>query len=625
MTMRRTASAPARRPPGRLARTASLLLLAVAVVAVFAGVLRHDWVRLDDPGYVFDNPHVARGLTAEGVRWSLTRPHGGNWHPLTSWSHMLDVTLFGLAPAGHHAVSLLLHVVNALLLALVLFRLTGAWWRGLLVAALFALHPLRVESVAWVSERKDVLSGLFFLLTLWAYAAWAARPSARRYGLVAASLGLGLMSKPMLVTVPFVLVLLDVWPLGRLRARGAAAAPAGAAAGAGAAPRSLTGLLLEKWPLLLLAAIAAVVTYVVQSRGEATAAMEHLPLARRAGNALLSVWRYVGQSLRPVDLGVFYPYDRVLGAGGVLAAALALAAATAAALWQARRRPWLAVGWFWYLGMLVPVLGLVQVGAQAHADRYTYLPAIGLAVALVWGLGGALPRARAARGAAAAAAFVALAALGLATARQVALWRDTRTLFTHVLALTGDNLVGARTAHRFLGKALLETGETAAALPHLEASLGLPAGTEARLRDALRARPDDDAARRELAALLAREDRVEEAVGEYRRLLERDAGDLDALVNIAWMRATHREAAHRDGREAVRSAECAVVRSPEPLAVLQATLAAAYAEAGRFTAAVRAGERAVELARAAGETAEAERYERQLAHYRRGRPFHYLD
>jgi len=599
-------------------RALVLALLAAATLAAFAGVRGNGWILLDDPLYVTRDPHVARGLTLDGVRWFLLEPHGQNWHPLTSASHMLDVTLFGLAPAGHHAVNLLLHTLNAVLLALVLFRFSGAWWRSVLVAALFALHPLRVESVAWISERKDVLSGLFFLLTLAAYGRWAARPSRARYAAVVVALALGLMSKPMLVTVPFVLVLLDLWPLGRLRGR-----PGTVSRGAPA--RSLGGLVLEKWPLFLLAAAAAVVTFVVQHRAEATATMGMLPFGRRLANAALSCWRYVGKGAWPADLSVFYPYDRALGAGRAVLAGAALVAATAAALWQSRRRPWLAVGWLWYLGMLVPVLGLLQVGGQAYADRYTYLPGIGLAIALVWTLGELAGRSRTARATAVVAALAVLAALGFATARQVARWRDTRTLFAHALAVTGDNLVGARTAHRFLGRAALDAGDAAGGAAHLEASLGLPPGTEARLRATLRAYPDSAEARRELAVTLAREDRPAEAVAEYRLLLARDAGDLDALVNVAWIRATHADPRHRDGREAVRLAECAVVRAPEPLAVLEATLAAAYAEAGRFPLAVRAGERAVALARAAGERDEAERYAGQLARYRRARPFHYLD
>jgi protein O-mannosyl-transferase len=418
--------------PALKTRPLVLVLLAAMVFAAFAGVLRSDWVRLDDPGYVLENPHVNGGLTAAGLRWALTRPHGGNWHPLTSLSHMLDVSLFGLAPAGHHAVSLLFHVLNAVLLALVLFRLTGAWWRSVLVAALFALHPLRVESVAWVSERKDVLSGAFFLLTLEAYRGWTVRPSRGRYALVALGLALGLMSKPMLVTTPFVLVLLDVWPLGRRRGTHRAALPA-----AGAPARSLAGLVLEKWPLLLLAAASAAMT--LRFQRVAGAVDTTVPLADRLANAAFSCWRYVGMTLWPARLSPHYDFAAVAPPLAI-AAALAALAVTLLALWRLSHRSSAAVGWLWYLGMLAPVLGIVQVGRQAAADRYTYLPGIGLGLIVVWPLG-AWASSRVRRALAVAVAVVVLAVLGVLTIRQVAVWKDTRTLYRHALRVGGPSVL----------------------------------------------------------------------------------------------------------------------------------------------------------------------------------------
>ena len=623
---------PAAAPRSRAGRWLILALLAGATFAAVAGVLRNGWILLDDPLYVYENPHLNRGWTWDGVRWFLHEPHGGNWHPLTSYSHMLDVQLFGLRPAGHHAVSLALHILNALLLVIVLHRLTGAWWRSVLVAGFFALHPLRVESVAWVAERKDVLSGFFFLLTIEAYRRWAARPAPWRYAVVLAAFALGLMSKPMLVTLPFVLVLLDVWPLGRLAGLPGPprfqAGPHGAATAApGTAPparaRPLAGLIGEKWPLFALAAASAVITFIVQRRGGAVAPLELIPLGRRLANALISYWRYVGQTLWPGDLTVFYPYDRVLSIAAIALAAAGLVVVTVAVLGLARKRPYLAVGWLWYLGMLIPVIGLVQVGGQAHADRYTYLPAIGLLVAVVWGLADLVAGSRPGRIAAAAAAAIALTGLALATARQVALWQDTRTLFTHALAVTRDNLVGARMAHKHLGMALLESGELPLAIPHLEESLGLAPGYEDSLRRVLDSNPDDLDTRRLLATTLAREDRVEDAIQAYGEILRRNPDDLDALNNVAWIRATHEQASHRNGVEAVRLVERARDRSPEPVAVLYSTLAAAYAEAGRFPEAVRACERAIELARADRQPREAERYAQQLVRYRVGQPFHF--
>jgi protein O-mannosyl-transferase len=705
--------ADAARAPTAGARWLTLVLLAVATFAVFAGVLRNDWILFDDPLYVYENPWVLRGWTLEGARWFLHEPHGANWHPLTSWSHMLDVELFGLRPGAHHAVSLLLHTLNAVLLVLVLFGMTGAWWRSLLVGALFALHPLRVESVAWAAERKDVLSGLFFLLTLAAYRSWVRRGGAWRYTLVGAGFLLGLMAKPMLVTLPFVLLLLDVWPLGRWGARASGSGPghgAAAPAAEGAAPRSLARLALEKWPLFLLAVASAVVTFLVQQGSGAVVAAALLGPGRRLANALTACWWYVGRTLWPRDLTVFYLLDRTIPVAtlvlGAVAAAAGLVAVTVVAARQARRRPYLAVGWLWFLGMLVPVIGLVQVGRQAYADRYTYLPGIGLLVMLAWGLGELVSRSRARRVVAVAMAVLAVAALSVATARQVARWRDTRTLFTYTLGFAPDNPV----AHQNLGDVLLKEGRVRPAIGHYEAVLrvvpdfqdaynklgsalgalgrydeaiarlrqGLALGENAEIRHnlgfalhrqgrldeaipqyeaALRLNPGhalalghlaaaleaqgrfgeaetlleralwldpaDAEARRLRAVTRVRLGRIEEAVADYHELLRRRPDDLDALTNVAWIRATHADAAHRDGAEAVRLAERARAASPEPVAVLEATLAAAYAEAGRFGEAVRAGERAVALAEAAGDGGAADAYARQLAAYRAGRPFHF--
>jgi Flp pilus assembly protein TadD len=618
--------------PSLARRALTLLLLAGATFAAFAGVLRNGWILLDDPEYVTRNPHVMHGWSLEGLLWFLHQPHGHNWHPLTSCSHMLDVQLFGLDPAGHHAMSLALHILNALLVAIVLHRLTGAWWRSMLVAGLFALHPLRVESVAWISERKDLLSTTFLLLTLETYRRWTVRPGRWRWALVMITLALGLMSKPMLVTAPCLLVLLDLWPLGRLPStgwwrrgrvepRGAGAADHGRVIGA--PPRSLAGLIAEKWPLFSMAVASAVVTFIVQRQGGAVMSVEMISLGRRVSNSLISYWRYVGMTLWPGHLAVFYPYGRSLDVAGAVLAAIGLVAVSGVVLWQARRRPYLSVGWFWYVGTLVPVIGLLQVGSQAYADRYTYIPSIGLLVAGVWGLAAIVSGSRAGRLGAAGVSVVALAVLGVATSHQVAMWKDTRTLYTQELAETHDNLIGTQVANKFLGQAFVQSGQIALAIPHLEVWLGLAPHFEDSLRRRLDADPADVETRRLLAGTLARETRIEEAIGEYRRILRADPNDLDALVNAAWIRATHEEATHRDGAEAVRLAERARDRSPEPVAVVYSTLAAAYAEAGRLPEAVRACERAIELARGAGEVREAQRYAQQLRCYRAGMPFHF--
>jgi hypothetical protein len=403
--------APDAVPHLSLGRWLVLALLAAATFAAFAGVLRNGWTLFDDPLYVLYNPHVNRGWRLDDALWFLSNSHGGNWHPLTSWSHMLDVQLFGLTPAGPHAVNLVLHVLNAVLLAWVLFRLTGAWWRSVLVASLFAFHPLRVESVAWISERKDVLSGLFFLLTIEAYRRWAVRPGRARYAALLAALTLGLMSKPMLVTLPFVIVLLDIWPLSRLR--GMTRNPAFRAP-----VLPLMGLIAEKWPLFALSATATVVTFFVQRQIGAVVSVGLASPARRITNALVSCWRYVEKTFWPHDLAIFYPYSLVTEYAAAAAVAAGLVVVSALFLWQARRRPYLLVGWLWYLGMLVPVIGLIQVGGQAYADRYTYLTTIGLMVALVWYVGDLVSGSRPARTVVAGAFSLALIGLSVGTVRQ---------------------------------------------------------------------------------------------------------------------------------------------------------------------------------------------------------------
>jgi tetratricopeptide (TPR) repeat protein len=625
--------------PTPLARALTLALLAAATWAAFGGALRNGSILLDDPLYVFENPLVRRGLTLEGARRFLLEPHCGNWHPLTTYSHMLDVQLFGLEPGPHHATSVALHVASALLLLLVLHRLTGAWWRSALVAGCFALHPLRVESVAWISERKDVLSGLFFLFTIDAYRRWVERPGSARYALVIASLALGLMSKPMLVTLPCVLVLLDVWPLGRLagheRASGAGARPPAGAPAAARAPRarraparSLAGLIAEKWPLFAMSAAASLITFVVQRKAGAVVSTLAAPIAQRVSNALISYWRYVAKTLWPTGMAPFYPNEPGAGPAAALLAAAALAAVTALALRQARRRPYLAVGWLWYVGMLVPVIGVIQVGTQAYADRYTYLPTIGLLIAGVWGASDLLARAPRARSAAAAACALALVALALASARQVARWKDTRTLFTHTLAVTSDNAV----AHQNLGNALLLAGDPRSAIPHFQAALRLD--------------PEFPHLRTDLGSALGMVGRYDEAVAQFQAALrQHEAADLHFDLGLVYAKQRRMSDAIRECEAALRLdpdhypahaqlglALAAAGRLDEALDHLRRAsdlrpgeiatwrvLAATCAEAGRFPEAVQAIERAIALASAAQAGEEAARCAQLRELYRRGK------
>jgi tetratricopeptide (TPR) repeat protein len=411
------------------------LLLAAATFLVYAPVTELGFVDYDDGSYVTKNADVNAGLTAAGVRWAFLSTHSSNWHPLTWLSHMLDCELFGLEdPGGHHAVSAGLHALNAALCLLALLAFTRRLWPSVVVAALFALHPLRVESVAWVAERKDVLSGTFFFLTLLAHARYARRPGALSYGLVALALALGLLAKQMLVTLPFLLLLLDRWPLERLR------------------PGTARRLVLEKLPLVALAVGAGLATLFAQHAGDAIRSFEALPLGVRLANAAVATVGYLVATLCPSDLAVFYPHPglvtddfAVLGPR-VLGAAALLLALTAGAWRMRATRPELLVGWLGYLLLLAPVVGIVQVGAQWMADRYAYLTLVPVYVAVVFGLDRALRTARARAALVVAGLAAALACVPL-TRAQIRVWTDTRTLFEHALAVTEHNYV----AHINLG------------------------------------------------------------------------------------------------------------------------------------------------------------------------------
>jgi tetratricopeptide (TPR) repeat protein len=411
---------------GRTALVAAALCLLVAAVFWRAGGF--GFVDLDDPRYVLENPQVRAGLTWSGFRWAFSATWAANWHPLTWLSLMLDVEVFGLDPGWMHRVNVLWHCADTVLLFLVLRSATGALWRPALVAALFGVHPLHVESVAWIAERKDVLSAFFWLLATAGWVSYARRPSTGRYLLVAGAMALGLLAKPMVVTLPVALLLLDVWPLGR-------ADPA--LPWRSWAPR----LVLEKLPLLGLSLAASAVAVLAQGGAGAVAAAARLPLATRLANAVVAYAWYLWKTIWPVSLAAFYPHPG-MSPGGIPAwkvacAALLLAGVSTLVLWKSRRRPWLAVGWGWYLVTLLPVIGLVQVGRQGMADRYSYLPHIGIFIAVVWSLPvAAAPGRRAALAAAAVAAVLSLAA----TARtQAESWRDSLSLFSHAAALDRDN------------------------------------------------------------------------------------------------------------------------------------------------------------------------------------------
>lgn len=420
-------------------------LLTLVTLAAFLQVFGHDFTNWDDDKYVTRNPHVQRGLTWDGISWAFTAGHASNWHPLTWISHMLDRSLFGTRASGPHAANLLLHIANTILLFAVLRRMTGFVWRSAFVAALFAVHPLHVESVAWVAERKDVLSTLFWMLTMLAYVRYTERPGIGKYALVAGLFALGLMAKPMLVTLPFVLLLMDYWPLRRIsRDKGW---PFGR-------------LVLEKIPLIALSAASSVVTYVVQQRGGSMAETELFTAGVKVSNALVAYATYVLKMFWPVNLITPYLHRDVhLPLWQIVASASGLVILSGAILIFGRRRPYLSVGWLWFLGTLAPVIGLVQVGFQSMADRYTYVPLIGLFIVLTWGIADLCSRFGRAT---ALCGLAVIAVLTPLTWRQAGYWRNGQTLFEHTLAVDPRNEI----AHNNLGVYLEERGKLDEAEQH---------------------------------------------------------------------------------------------------------------------------------------------------------------
>ena len=436
--------------------------MAAAVAGAFWQVGRNNFVTLDDDMYVTDNTYIRDGLTWGSLVWTFTARYAANWHPLTWISHMLDVQLFGMNPAGHHLVSLLFHIANTVLLFLVLFRMTKGLWQSAFVAALFGLHPLHVESVAWVSERKDVLSTFFWILTMGAYIRYIDKKRSGRYVALLVSFALGLMSKPMLVTLPFALLLLDYWPLGRFAQRvesQASAAvngeqrkkqrdkpgrPPGApesqsAEGFAVQPFSLkpiAPLIREKAPLFAMSALSCLITYIAQHKAVVASAQ---PFGVRIANVFVSYFAYIGATLWPSALAVLYPLSGSVQLLETVPAALFFAAATASVFRAGRKWPYLPTGWFWYAGTLVPVIGIIQVGKQARADRYTYIPLIGLFIIAAWGVPELLKTWRYSKQALAASAAVVLSCLFAATWVQVGYWRNSITLFDHTLAVTSRN------------------------------------------------------------------------------------------------------------------------------------------------------------------------------------------
>jgi protein O-mannosyl-transferase len=511
-------------------------LLALVTLACFWPVTAHKFIDLDDPLYIYDNPHVKAGMTWSGIIWAFQSGYASNWHPLTWISHMLDYQLYGPNPAGHHLTSLLLHLTNTLLLFLLLLRMTGSRWRSTFVAALFAWHPLHVESVAWAAERKDVLCTFFFLLALLAYVRYAELQrlkldskvqsqapadgiqhpaahlqSATFYLLSLLLFALGLMSKPMVVTLPFVLLLLDYWPLRRL------SFPLLHRSSTSLVQSPITPLLrlvCEKLPFFALALAVSVVTYLVQRAGGAVSSLDLIPFHTRIANALVAYVRYLSLTLWPADLAVLYPYPRHLPAGSIVAAALLLAGLCLCFLWRMKRHPFLIVGWLWYLGTLVPTIGLVQVGLQSMADRYAYIPSIGLFMLVVWGSDAVLDCWPHRRKLLAVVGGLALVGCLACTSHQLGYWRDCESLYRHAIAVTTDNYI----AYDRLGSALEELGKSDEAL--------------ASFSESVRLKPGYPAGQYDLGTSLMKRERLEEAVRHLTAALKNDPTYAHAYINL---------------------------------------------------------------------------------------------
>ena len=457
------------------------LFLAVAILAIYWPVGGYEFIGYDDPQYVVDNDPVRKGLTPEGFQWAFASMHASNWHPITWLSHMLDVQLYGMNAGAHHLTNVLFHTFNSMLLFLLLHRMTGAMWRSAMVAALFAVHPLHVESVAWISERKDVLSAFFGFLTLLAYAEYVKRPGWMRYGAALLMFALGLMSKPMVVTLPFLMLLLDYWPLNRYAEEGCF--------------RRFAALIKEKLPFFALSAASCVVTMIAQGRGGTVASLEVCSFGIRLTNALLAYVAYLGKMIWPINLALLYPHPGMRPMWQVIGAVLGIIGISSAAFLWARRRPWFGVGWLWYLGTLVPVIGLVQVGSQAMADRYAYTPLIGIYIVLVWSFYEVFDRWL--KPTLALAGIVVTAVLILIAGHQVRYWENNIALFSHTLDVTRSN--GA--IHNNMGLALVRVGRTKEAIDHYS--------------EAIRINKNDFKAHNNLGLALAGIGRIDEAIHHY--------------------------------------------------------------------------------------------------------------
>jgi len=587
------------------------VFLAGAALAVYWRVLYCDFVNFDDPMYVTENQFVNTGLHWENIRWAFSVGKVAYWHPLTWLSHILDCEFYGLRPGLHHLTSLIIHVANSLLLFAVLKRMTGAVWRSAFVAALFVLHPINVDSVAWVAERKSVLSTLFWLLTMWSYAGYAQRGGVFRYLVTLLLFGLGLLAKPMLVTLPFVMLLLDWWPLGRFSVN-RSTKPGKSATGGNRAAAGLY-LICEKVPFFALSAVSSYISYLSVRQLGITISTELVPIKIRILNSFVSYVGYIGKIIFPRGLTVFYPYSEDIPVWQSIGALALLLCVTIVLLSGSRRRPCLVVGWLWYVGTLIPVIGLVQAGLwPAMADRWAYVPLIGLGILTSWGVGDIAVKWHLRKSLLAFTAAICLATLMVCTALQVGHWRNSYTLFTRALAVTTGNYI----AHLNLGNALIQDKKTDEAMQHYRKALeihsnyadahynlGIALALKGQNKEAieeyytaLRLKEDHWKARFHLADALAKADRVDEAISHYQKVIELHPDDTQVCNNFALALA-------KKGRvdEAIQYYNKCLAINPGSVEVLN-NLGNALVEKGRFSEAIVHFKKALSLKPSFAET-----------------------
>ncbi|MFC1677818.1 tetratricopeptide repeat protein [Planctomycetota bacterium] len=510
------------------------IVLALVTAAVYAPAVKHEFIRYDDDTYVTTNRNLQQDFSFKTVKWALGTGHASNWHPVTWFSHILDYQLFGLEPAGHHLVNLALHIINTLLLFGVLKQMTGAVWPCAFVAALFALHPLHVESVAWVAERKDLLSTFFWLSTTIAYVRYTKKSRVACYILVLILFGLGLMAKPMLVTLPFVLLLLDYWPLERF------------------GKKNTLRLIVEKIPLIAITIGSSVITFIVQRAGGAMANMQKYDMQTRLGNAAVSYVTYIVKMFYPTRLAVLYPHPgNSLSMTKVLLCVVVLVLLTFVFLYLARRKKYFAVGWLWYLGTLVPVIGIVQVGVQSHSDRYTYITLTGLFIIIAFAVLEFTMKLPYRKTILSLAVVLILGSCAFGTSVQLRHWKNSMTLFSHTLDITSNNFIMLNNYANLLG----DVGQNELAIEHFNKALKLRPNdveihtnlanalakvgkTEDAVKHferALKLKPNFGEGHYNFALLLSRTGQTEAAIRHYRRAIELDRYNVDALNNLAWI------------------------------------------------------------------------------------------